>query len=412
MKKKMICKMLGQASLIYEGQEVELKVSITSKLMQLLFMLLYAGEEGIAKVKLLKNLYGQEELQDVKNALRILVFRLKKFLIESGLPADDYIVTKKGICYFGGNLELEIDARIFIQAASAALTMEDGEAKIEEMKRVCKSYTGEFLPDIATETWVTIESLRQKDLFSRCTNEACELLGSRGRYEEMLELCRSAAEKYPLEEWQVMEIDCLIHMERYKEALQVYEKTATLYFDELGLPPSEKMMEQFRIMSGKIQHAADNLPSIQNGLNEGEKRRGAYYCSYPGFVDSYRMLVRMIERTGISIFLMLCTLTDNKGMPLGNDKMTEADMDNLCQALENSLRRGDSYTRYSQNQTLTLLIGINQENCDLVFKRVCQNFKKLSRGRRVDLACHKASVAEMGCLDSDLQEDIRKMNWN
>ena len=47
------------------------------------------------------------------------------------------------------------------------------------------------------------------------------------------------------------------------------------------------------------------------------------YCTYPGFVDGYRMVGRMAERFGYSAFLMVCTITENKKNLISEKKYLE-----------------------------------------------------------------------------------------
>ena len=95
-----------------------------------------------------------------------------------------------------------------------------------------------------------------------------------------------------------MKIDCLIAMKRFKEAMQVYDTAVSQYFEEQGLPPSEKMLERFRIMSGQIRYTSDTLKDIRDSLHERDRINGPYYCAYPAFIDCYRLLARMAERGG------------------------------------------------------------------------------------------------------------------
>lgn len=240
-----------------------------------------------------------------------------------------------------------------------------------------------------------LESLRYKELYVWCLETLCGLLKKHGEYEEMLSLYNRAIALYPFDEWQVAKIDCLIAMDRYKDALKAYEETTTLFFEELGLSPSEKMLTQFKTMSGRIQNAAANMPNIQERLREGIYRRGAYYCSYPSFVDSYRIIARVVERTGTSVFLMLCTLLNSRGEPLKEDQILTEEMENLGNAIERSLRRGDIYTRYSSNQYLVLLSGIAQENCSITYNRINMNYKKMFPGHRVELNYSISSIIDI-----------------
>ena len=52
---------------------------------------------------------------------------------------------------------------------------------------------------------------------------------------------------------------------------------------------------------------------------------------------------------------------------------------NWNRQIRNSLRRGDMFTRYSDNQFLMLLLGIRQEDCAIVVERINGYFEKASR---------------------------------
>ncbi len=403
--------MLGGLSFYYDDREFTLKCSQTSKVMQLFLLLLGAGEDGIPRVQLLEFLYGREDTQDTKNAFRILVFRLRRILEDTIILKDNYIVVEKGIYRFGGHLDVRVDYKLFLEHASQALEMEDTEEKIGELKQVCESYSGELLPFLSKEEWVAAESVRCKDKYFDCLREACRLLKKKGRYEEVLGLCGRAIELYPFEEWQLVQIDCLLAMNRYKEALKVYEDSTTLFFEELGLSPSEKMLARFRAMSGQIHYAMGTLTDIRSNLKEKQFLSGAYYCSYPSFIDSYRIIVRMIERSGLSVFLMLCTLTDSKGNPMEREDLLTECAAHLNQAIGKSLRRGDLYTRCSRNQFLILLIGIKQEDCEVAFMRINAKFREMCPHQKVQLRYYVSSVAEIRKEKTDLHFGASGNRW-
>ena len=56
------------------------------------------------------------------------------------------------------------------------------------------------------------------------------------------------------------------------------------------------------------------MNEIQEGLNLREKDDGAFFCSYLSFMEGYRYVQRVIERSGQSAYLLLCTMTDGKGV--------------------------------------------------------------------------------------------------
>lgn len=83
---------------------------------------------------------------------------------------------------------------------------------------------------------------------------------------------------------------------------------------------------------------------------------------------------------------MMCTLVNYEGKAIQNDEKLKARSDVLKEVLGTSLRRGDIYTKYSASQYLLLLVGTNQENCDLVYRRIRHRLKEQA-GSRAEICC-------------------------
>jgi tetratricopeptide (TPR) repeat protein len=237
------------------------------------------------------------------------------------------------------------------------------------LKEACGIYKGEFLPALSSDEWVLIESLQYKKKYSDAMQKVCDLLMEKGDYEETLRVCAPACKLYPFDEWQTVRIRCYIALNRYKEAMKEYEDTAKLFFEELGLGPSEKMLELFENMSSNMTSRPQTLSEIRGKLLEDEKE-GAYYVNFPSFRDNCRLVSRIIERSGQSVFLMQCSITDGKGRPMENEEKLRYMMQELSKAIKYNLRRGDAFTQYSSSQYLILLIGTNQEDCSIIYDRI------------------------------------------
>ena len=214
------------------------------------------------------------------------------------------------------------------------------------------------------------------------------ILKKSGDFNLLFDICSRAASIYPYdEEIQMFKISCLVDMERFLDAKEAYDEVAKRFFEDLGISPSNNMKELYNKRLGNIQLTISDVAKIKELIKEKDNTKGAYYCNYLGFIDSYRFIARVVERSGQSIYLSLFTLTDTKGKPLETgEKLTEA-VKSLHSVIANSLRRGDLYTRYSQNQFLVLLVGINYENCSVVSNRIFSNFDELKiRGIRLSAA--------------------------
>ena len=390
-------KMLGGFSLQYQNREIVLDRNTLSKTTQLLQILLLAGKEGVAKTSLIDALYGRDDSVENKNgSLNNTIFRMRKQLKAAGLPESNFVVIKSGMCYWDERIPVSVDALEFSEKARQARLADTLEEQLRDCVAACRMYTGEFLPSMIGEDWVSVRNAACREQYFYCMNEACRELMSRERYEELVELAHAAAEIYPFEEWQEWEIDGLIALARFKEAMEVYERTTKKTLDEFGLAPSPEMLKRFRIMGERMSQAAGAIDDIRHRLVEKEKKRGAYFCTFPSFVDIYHVFSRIMERKGISVFIMLCTLKNQKNQVCGDEMGKDREASHqLSEAIRISLRSGDFYTRYNYSQYLIMLSEIQQENCSVVSHRIDQNFQKMEETTGYYIDFYVASIAEI-----------------
>lgn len=375
--------MMGTVMVEYNRKPLSVMANPLGKMLQLFLILLYAGEKGVLREELLDMLYGNGENTNPSGSLRAAVFRLRKILEGSGLPEHEYIRTEGGVYRFDkGSLSVYIDAKDFEETARKALKTRDENL----LKRACRLYQGEFMAQLAGEKWVSVIEVRCQELYFQCLRVASHLMKANREYTELLELCSAACNLYPYEECQIMKIDCLIAMKRFKDAMQVYDQAVAQYFEEQGLPPSEKMLERFRTMSGQIRYTSDTLKDVRESLQERDRVNGPYYCSYPAFIDCYRLLVRMSERIDFTSVILCCTLLDAKGKPLdaAGDLLKTASA-RLHEAIGTSVRKGDLFTCYNPSQYLVMLNGTSQEYCLRIFERIDRTLHLWDGGRKVKL---------------------------
>ena len=145
-----------------------------------------------------------------------------------------------------------------------------------------------------------------------------------------------------------------------------------------------------------MSQAAGAIDDIRHRLVEKEKKRGAYFCTFPSFVGIYHVFSRIMERKGISVFIMLCTLKNQKNQVCGDEMGKDREVSNqLSEAIRISLRSGDFYTRYNYSQYLIMLSEIQQENCSVVSHRIDQNFQKMKETTGYYIDFYVASIAEI-----------------
>lgn len=400
--KQLQVKMLGGFSLSYMGKELVLDRNSVSKTTQLLQMVLLHKEKGIAKANLIDGLYGHEDVENKNGSLNNTLFRLRRQLQDSGLPESRYIIIEKGMCRWDSEIPTDVDCCRFEEIAEQGKRETDPDAKMQKYLQACSLYKGEFLPDLIGEDWAAVQNIHYRNLYFDCLNELCRWLQEKNEYEEIYKLTTTASAIYPFEEWQIWRIDSLIALSRYQEAMDIYKETTRLFFDELGLPPSEEMLKRFRFMSERISQSAGAIEDIKHGLMEREQAKGAYYCTFPSFVDIYHVISRMMERNGTSVYIMLCTLRSTRGGLVQQENPRNREVSaTLMEAIRLSLRRGDFYTKYNIGQYLVMLSGITQENCSKVSARISETFQKMMVRSEFHVDFYIASVAEIGLEEQD-----------
>lgn len=385
-------RMFGKFEMIYNEQMLNLGHSQTTKAMKLLQLLLFYGEQGIQRSQIIQYLFGVDAEGDLQTNLRVVVHNLRKILEKSGLPKGDYISIESGVYRFAADFDIKVDVHTFEELIKCAKSVVE-EEKYKLLKEANALYRGHLLPEIYGEDWVVINSARLQNLYTECLEMLLGIMRKKGYYQEMYETSNYAASLYPLDEWQVYAMEALVAMGETKAALALYEKTTAMYFEELLMPPSDQMMECFQHMKDQLNMKTRDINEIQNGMEEKEFSKGAFFCQYPSFADSYRMMNRMMERSGQSVYLLMCTLHDEKEQMEEDSENFKAISEMLFDSIQVSLRRGDIFTKYNLRQYLVMLIGIRKEECSIVTGRIDQSFRKKCSNRNIKVHFHISSVA-------------------
>ncbi len=363
-------RMFSAFSMEYNGETIQMTRGGT-KVEQVFARLLISGDKGVSKRELIGNIYGQgqEAGADLNQYVNNLIYRLKKRL--SAWKMDDASITlENGVCRFEAGFPVVVDAVVFQQQTERALKLA-GQERISLLADMVELYSGEFLEEFCTELWVIQKHHEMKQLYFR----ACEVLGGEYRRSGSLYQARDiyhrAALLFPFDSWQLSEIDCLIALKDYDGAYAVYQDTERIYDEDLGAKPGEEYARRLAVIEKQSMRPARRLSDILPPLKE-EYQEGAFYCYYTDFLHFCQILARIAERSGQSIFLLLCTWSMGRGgaRQQPNSGLTAQQMDLLKEVIGRVFRRGDIYTRYSSCQYLILLTGTDRENGAQAFDRL------------------------------------------
>ena len=362
-----------------------------SQFVYLMQMLLHAGRAGVSRSALEEVLFEARDVSNTRHAIQSIIYNAKKKLRQAGLPDVNYIEQREGIFYWTDQIPVDEDAARFEALYHQAQESEVLEERLRLYLEACYTYTGEFLAPQAGILWIAQEARRYHALFCTTMEQISELLRVLQDYKTMEEVGRYASMIDPLANWETLTMEALAATGKYEEAIRLYDQTAALYMSEQGLRPSKRMMELLSELGTKMQHTHEVLDEIQAHLSGRiESGKGGYLCSYPVFQGIYRLVERMLERGGQSIYLMLCTIVDSKGNPMRDGNMLEELSARLGESIQESVRHSDVITQYSRGQFLVLLVNTTLENCTVVQKRINQSF--MQRRQRTGVEYYVNSV--------------------
>ena len=369
-------KTFGKFSITYNGKSLfERKIGET-QFTSLVQLLIHERENGVSREQMETELFADREVENVHHALQSVIYNAKKRLRKAGLPDINYIEIKNGIVYWTKEIEVWEDASEFERLYKEVENEKDTDARIMYLEQMFKIYSGEFLTTRQSVMWVAAEARRYEAMFQECVKEAAAIYRSRQEYMQLESLGKYAAAMEPFAEWESLNMEAMVALGRYEEATNLYADTAERYFKERGVKPSKKLLDSLNQLGNQVIHSYEVLDNIQESLKEQgcAERKGAYLCSYPMFRGIYQQLVRMLERSGQSIYIMLCTIVDSKGMPMKEGAQLESLSKRLEQAICTAVRSSDVVNHYSKGQYLVLLINTTREDCEIIQKRINQKF--------------------------------------
>ena len=366
----------GGFSLTWNGQRIgAAPKERDSQFTRLLEAVLHSGSEGVRRSQLQEILFEDRDIEDMAHGMRTIIYNTKKKLEKEGLPKVNYIENRDGHYYFTDQITVVEDAKEFERVFDEAENEKDPDVRLKLYLEACDYYSGDFLPLQTQMIWVAQEDRRYRSMFDRCVQNAAALLRMNKDYNQLESLGTYAAKIQPLMEWESLTMEALIAMGRDEEARRLYETTEKYYMEELGFKPSFSTMDLLERLGNQLEHQHALLDEIQAALSgAGEDMPGGFICSYPVFRGVYRMIERMTERGGESIYIMLCTIVDREGNPMREGPALEKLSQKLGDAICHSVRRSDAICKYGKGQYLTLLVNTTRENCGIVQKRINRFF--------------------------------------
>lgn len=310
-------------------------------------------------------------------ALKNLMYRLRN-IMKKEWERSDFIVTGRGTYAWNPEIPLEIDAEEFEKLCKNAHRNEDTEEEISDLEEAVELYRGTFLPKLTGEYWVASLATYYHSMYLTAVKQLAALLEEHSRYDEMAQICSRAIDLDALdEELHCWLIKALIGQNKQNLAIEHYQKTVDLLYDNLGVRPSQELRGVYEELLKQKHEQELDLSKIQKELKADDNGKGAFLCEYGVFKKSYHLEIRRAGRLGMSIYLSLITLYPSINVKKDSGAYTNIinkGMDMMQQILLTSLRTGDVISRYSSTQFIIMLPTCQYETAMMVMDRIQNRF--------------------------------------
>ena len=388
MKHKLKVFFLGQFKIILDDKYVMTYDDIGSqKNARLLSYLLKNYHVKLSSQEIQTIMFSDDSSNNPANALKALVYRLRTIL-KKFFSTVNIIVSGNSTYFINPDLEIILDIDIFDKLITDGENAQSDEERIDLFEEAINLYEGTFLPMLNDEQWVIITGTYLESMFMTTDVYLLKKYTEQKMYDSVEKLSTKALSYDSLNEnLHYYLIKSLIKQNKMSLAKQHYLATEKFLFDELGINPSEELQELYQeiISSQRVKEAT--IFDVQDNLIEGEIK-GAFQCSFETFKKIYQLDVRKAIRSGISEYIVLLTIEANDHIKRNSeiiDAIIESTSSLLSQTIYSTLRVGDSFAKYSNQQYLILLPNCNDENARSVVKRILDNFYKADKYERVKI---------------------------
>ena len=328
--------------------------------------------------ELIDVLWGEDDCENPEKALQNLIYRLRNYL-SANVKAEDLILFNQG-CYKWNekfSVWIDCDSLIdYIDRGKEVMKTSLYDAK-QCFEKAIELYNGDFLGDIIYDIWVLPIRTKYKKKYSDCVALFLELLDGSGDFESVVRVCNEFFRHEFLDEKNnLFFLRALVSLGRKQEAQKHYDRMAEMMYRELGVNPSytfADVLKQTRETPAKAEGTNIDLAFINEILWKDERNPGAFQCEKDTFLAISKIMLRNLERSGLSVMLVLATI-EAAGLTDAQAREEEKQMANAVEEtrrrLAQAFRRGDAVCHWNSKQIMVMLTNLTFEDAETAMKRI------------------------------------------
>ncbi|MEG0913072.1 MAG: winged helix-turn-helix domain-containing protein [Oscillospiraceae bacterium] len=371
-------KMLGLFEIITGGINIVPLLETAKKRVALLQYLILNHDRTIPSSELFSAIWPfDDETADQKGSLKTMVSRLRARLGEFDKNLSDRIVTDSGGYTWQTDPCCSVDCFDFEQLCDRL----GGSISNEEKKRICARalslYRGDLMPESEREPWVVRKSISLRERFLAVVDTYVSALKEHNDFEKIESVCRYALNIDRFNSQLNLEyMNSLVAQGKPNDAVAHYYTIAGNQSKSLCDKPSALILDFYKRLTALDRKSNDDIALIRSELTQ-KHEPGAFLCDYDVFKEIYNFQRSSAKRLGISIFIVLISLSSFDNMPI-ETSVLKSSMSQLRSALKQSLRSSDAVAEYNAYQYSLLLSVENIDRAVVAVERAKNAFYELN----------------------------------
>lgn len=371
---KFIIHTLGRFDVIKDGSSLTMSSSGSKKLWELYKFMLTHRDRAFTPESLMDQLWVSESYNDPRSTLRRQMHRLRQSLSEeeTGEPLNT-IRFINGYYKWNDHLQMDIDVDIFesLIKLGDSVNHTSPQTALDYYREALTYYYGDYLPDCYDQHWVFSIRNHYRRLYLKTVLNAIQIMMGSQMYDEIVAICQKAIQIDIYEEaFHLHFMEALMHKGGQKQALEHYEYITGFYYHEMGLKPSVEMRTLYKKLL-QTNTPINSDTNLYEALEANVVFDNAFYCEPSVFGSIYELERRRSQRSGASFCIGVIDVAKIKGYSQSQEDLRIL---HLKQHLMEKLRKGDTFTLWSDYQFVVLLPGIDSTLMEKVLKRILETF--------------------------------------
>lgn len=342
MSDKISIQMFNSFVVLYKDNKLTVNEIKSNKLLKI-FVCLLSNSYPVSSDNLIDLIWSEDEINNPLNALKNLVYRLRK-IIKEYLNINDLIVTGKRFYSINNNYDISIDVVAYEQI-NEMLSNDKNEILYQQLISL---YKGKYLNELNDMHLIISKSSFYHSIFIKRLKEYVAILENNHDYKTMELVAYKALMIDELaEECYVILIKALYHQKLYNQAIHTCKVATKTLFDNLGVNPSKELKYFNNLLINKYKTVS--FDDVLLGLNTVEDRQE---CDY----KTFKLVYNICNKLSMQNEVIIITIDSNKKANIYFEKI-----------LNYVLRDTDIYIKYNLKQYLILAINYtNKELNDLL----------------------------------------------